>query len=174
MTAAEVGELVGASRNIVLRSAHALGVPVRTGGAIPLSGPDEIELIRALYQDAPVTAALDAHDIPRVPPGGPVWERFPEPVPLSTPLAKDLYWQCGVGLSHIELLTGQPAMTVRGFMRREGIPVRHPGGRTPFLRRWRMGQQQAADSAATSDSQHNPAAQTVRQSRHNTTEENAP
>jgi hypothetical protein len=39
------------------------------------------------------------------------------------------------------LLTGQPAMTVRGFMRRAGIPLRHPGGRTPFLRRWRAARQ---------------------------------
>jgi hypothetical protein len=137
MTAAEVGQLIGTSGNTVLRSAHALGVPVRTGGAVPLSGPDQIELVRALYSDDLIASALDAHDIPRVLPGSPIWQRFPEPVPLSTPLVKELYWHCGAGLSHIELLTGQPAMTVRGFMRREGIPVRHPGGRTPFLRRWR-------------------------------------
>jgi hypothetical protein len=140
MTAAEVGKLIGTSRNTVLRSAHALGVPVRTGGAVPLSGPDQIELVRALYEDDLIASALDAHDIARVLPGGPIWQRFPEPVPLSTPLVKELYWHCGAGLSHIEFLTGQPAMTVRGFMRREGIPVRHPGGRTPFLRRWRTQQ----------------------------------
>jgi hypothetical protein len=140
MTAAEVGKLIGVSHNTVLRSAHALGVPVRTGGAVPLSGPGEIELVTALYEDGRIASVLDAHDIPRVPPGGPICERFPEPVPLSTPLVKDLYWYCGAGLHHIELLTGQPAMTVRGFMRREGIPARHPGGRTPFLRRWRRRQ----------------------------------
>jgi hypothetical protein len=140
MTAAEVGQLIGTSRNIVLRSAHALGIPVRTGGAVPLSGPDQIELVRALYEDDLIASVLNAHDIPRVLPDGPIWQRFPEPVPLSTPLVKELYWHCGAGLSHIELLTGQPAMTVRGFMRREGIPVRHPGGRTPFLRRWRTQQ----------------------------------
>jgi hypothetical protein len=140
MTAAEVGQLIGTSRNTVLRSAHALGIPVRTGGAVPLSGPDQIELVRALYEDDLIASVLNAHDIPRVLPDGPIWQRFPEPVPLSTPLVKELYWHCGAGLSHIELLTGQPAMTVRGFMRREGIPVRHPGGRTPFLRRWRTQQ----------------------------------
>ncbi len=139
MTAAEVGRLVGTSRNTVLRSAHALGVPVRTGGTIPLPGPGEIELVKALYEDDLIASVLDAHDIPHVPPGGPIWERFPEPIGLSSPLVKDLYWQCGPGLNHIELLTGQPAMTVRGFMRREGIPLRHPGGRSPFLRRWRTG-----------------------------------
>ena len=140
MTAAEVGQLIGVSHNTVLRSAHALGVPVRTGGSVPLSGPGEIELVTALYADDRIASVLAAHDIPRVPPGGPICERFPDPVPLSTPLVKDLYWYCGAGLHHIELLTGQPAMTVRGFMRREGIPARHPGGRTPFLRRWRRQQ----------------------------------
>jgi len=47
---------------------------------------------------------------------------------------------CGVGVHHIELLTGQASESVRGFMHRAGIPLRHPGGRTPFLRRWRSGQ----------------------------------
>lgn len=136
MTAAEVGTLVGASPNTVLRSAHALGVPVRAGSSVPVPGLDEIELVKALYEDDLIVAVLDAHDIPRVPPGGHIWERFPGPLPLSIPLVKDLYWQCGAGLNHIELLTGQPAMTVREFMRREGIPVRRRGGRTPFLRRW--------------------------------------
>jgi hypothetical protein len=149
MTAAEVGKLIGASGNTVLRSAHALGVPVRTGGAVPLSGPDEIELVRALYEDDLIASVLRAHDIPWVPTGGPIWERFPKPILLSTPLVKDLYWYCGAGLNHIELLTGQPAMTVRGFMHREGIPLRHPGGRTPFMRRWRTGQAQASDTPAT-------------------------
>jgi hypothetical protein len=133
LTAAEVGRLIGASGSTVLRSAHDLGVPVRTGGAVPLPGPDEIELVRALYADDLIASVLRAHDIPQVPPGGPIRERFPRPVPL----VKDLYWSCGAGLNHIELLTGQPAMTIRGFMRRAGITLRHPGGRTPFLRRRR-------------------------------------
>jgi hypothetical protein len=153
MTADEVGELVGASRTTVLRSAHTLGVPVRTGGgAVPVSGPDQIELVRALYEDDLIASVLRAHDIPRVPPGGPIWERFPTLVPLSAPLVKDLYWYCGAGLHHIELLTGQPAETVRGFMRREGISLRHPGGRTPFLRRWRTGQSGACGQSATARS----------------------
>ena len=105
----------------------------------PLPGPEEIELISALYADPLIAAALTAHDIPPVPPGGSLSERFPEPVPLTTPLVKDLYWGCGAGMNHIELLTGQPGGSVRGFMRRAGIPPRHPGGRTPFLRRWRSG-----------------------------------
>jgi hypothetical protein len=137
LTADEVGRRLGTSRNTVLRSAHALGVPVRAGGAVPVQGPEEIELVEALYADPLVAAVLDARDVPRVPPGAPLWQRFPDPVPLTVPLVKDLYWGCGAGLAHIELLTGQPSMTVRGFMRRAGIALRHPGGRGPFLRRWR-------------------------------------
>jgi hypothetical protein len=139
MTAAEAGQRLGVSGTTVLRSAHALGVPVRAGGAVPLPGPEDIELIAALYADPLIAAVLTAHDIPRVPPGGSLSERFPQPVPLTTPLVKDLYWGCGTGLNHVELLTGQAAESIRGFMRRAGIQLRHPGGRTPFLRRWRSG-----------------------------------
>jgi len=139
LTAAEVGLRLGVSVSTVLRSAHALGVPVRSGGVVPLAGPDEIELVSALYADPLVVAALIAHGIPRVPAGGPVSQRFPVPVPLTTQLVKDLYCGCGVGLNHVELLTGQAADSVRGFMRRAGIPLRQPGGRSPFLRRWRAG-----------------------------------
>jgi hypothetical protein len=146
LTADEVGRRLGTSRNTVLRSAHALGVPVRAGGAVPVQGPEEIELVEALYADPLVAAVLDARDVPQVPPGATLWQRFPDPVPLTVPLVKDLYWGCGAGLAHIELLTGQPSMTVRGFMRRAGIPLRHPGGRTPFLRRWRESRQAAEPS----------------------------
>ena len=137
LTAAEAGQRLGMSADKVLRSAHALGLPVRSGGAVQLPGPEEIELVSALYADPLIDAVLTAYDIPRVPPGGSIAERFPDPVPLTTPLVKDLYWACGVGLNHIELLTGQAARTIRGFMRRADIPLRHPGGRCPFMRRWR-------------------------------------
>ena len=157
LTADEVGLRLGTSRNTVLRSAHALGVPVRAGGAVPVQGPEEIELVEALYADPLIAAVLDARDVPRVPPGAPLWQRFPAPVPLTAPLVKDLYWGCGAGLAHIELLTGQPAMTVRGFMRRAGIPLRHPGGRTPFLRRWRASRQAARPSRTSPQAPEDPA-----------------
>ena len=139
MTAAEVGGRLGMSANTVLRNAHAFGIPVRSGGVVPLAGPDDIELVTALYADPLIDAVLTEHAVPRVPAGGPLTDRFPRPVPLTVALVKDLYWDCGAGLSHIELLTGQPSASIRGFMRRADIPVRHPGGRTPFLRRWRSG-----------------------------------
>ena len=139
MTAAEAGQRLGMSGNTVLRNAHAFGLPVRSGGAVPLPGPSEIELVSALYADPLIAAVLAVHDVPPVLPGGALAERFPEPVPLTIPLVKDLYWTSGVSLSHIELLTGQPAESIRGFMRRSGLPLRPPGGRTPFMRRWRSG-----------------------------------
>lgn len=157
LTADEVGRLLGTSRNTVLRSAHTLGVPVRSGGALPVQGPEEIELIEALYADLLIAAVLDARDVPRVPPGAPLWQRFPSPVALTIPLVKDLYWGCGAGLAHIELLTGQPAATVGGFMRRAGIPLRHPGGRTPFLRRWRASRQAAQPSRTAPPAQEDRA-----------------
>jgi len=141
MTAAEAGRRLGVSADKVVRAAHAYGIPVRSGGVVPLPGPGEIELVRALYADPLIDAVLTTHGIPRVPPGGSLSERFPEPVPLTTPLVKDLYWGCGASLNHIELLTGRAAASVRGYMRRADIPLRHPGGRTPFLRRWREGSQ---------------------------------
>jgi hypothetical protein len=139
MTAVEVGHRLGIAGNTVLRDAHALGIPVRSGGVVPLPGPDEIELVAALYADPLIAAVLTARGLRPVPAGGSLADRFPRPLPLTTSLVKELYWGCGTGLNHIELLTGQAAETVRRFMRRAGIPLRSPGGRTPFLRRWRTG-----------------------------------
>jgi hypothetical protein len=137
LPAEAVGRRLGTSGTVVLRSAHAYGLPVRTRGTFAEEEPEEIELIDALYGDPRVAAALRQYGIPRIPAGGPIYERFPIPITLTAPLLKELYWACGIGLNHIELLTGQPAMTVWGFMHRSGIPLRHPGGRTPFMRRWR-------------------------------------
>jgi hypothetical protein len=136
LSADEVGRESGTSRKIVLRTAHDLGLPVRTSVIAAPSGPDEIQLIDALYADELVRATLAQYEIAEVPAGGPIWSRFPDPVPLTRQLVADLYWRCGVGLTHIELVTGQPAHTVRAFMRRVGLAVRDPGGRSPFLRRW--------------------------------------
>jgi hypothetical protein len=145
LSADDVGRKLDTSRKVVLRTAHDLGLPVRTGGSVAQSGPDEIQLIDALYADELIRGTLAEHQITEVPAGGPIWHRFPQPIPLTRHLVSDLYWRCGVGLHHIELLTGQPAHTVRGFMRRTGIGVRDPGGRSPFLRRWRLGALAAAD-----------------------------
>jgi hypothetical protein len=139
LSAAEVGGLIGVSRHVVLRTAHDLGLPVRIGGPEPSHGPSDIELIDALYADALVQHALSRHGIAPRPAGGPIWQRFPVPLPVSRELAEELYVGCGLAARHIELLTGQPAHTVFRLLKAQGIPRRAAGGRTPFMRRWRAG-----------------------------------
>jgi hypothetical protein len=144
LSAAEAGRLLGVSGQIVLRAAHDEGLPVRTGGPRPRRGPAEIELIDALYADQTVRHALGRHGIPARPPGGPIWQRFPVPLQLSPQLAEELYAGCGLAARHIELLTGQPSQTVLGLLKAHGITRRPAGGRSPFMRRWRAGNQAAA------------------------------
>lgn len=134
LTAHAVAEKLSVSPGIVLRSAHDHGVPVRPGAAAPQGAA--IELIDALYGDPLVARTLAEHKVPVVPAGAPIWERFPTPVTLSVPLVSDLYLGCGVSVTHIELLTGQPAASVRRLLRTAGVPMRPAGGRCPFLRRW--------------------------------------
>lgn len=129
--------MLGVSRRVVLRSAHDGGLPVRVGGAPPGHGPSEIELTQALYADTAVSEVLTRHGVPQVPPSGPIWQRFPVPHTLTAELATELYSGCGLGLHHIELLTGQPAGTVSSLLRAAGVSLRAAGGRSPFMRRWR-------------------------------------
>lgn len=140
LAADEIGTMLGVSRRVVLRAAHDAGLPVRIGGPPPRGGPEGIELVRALYADPAVRRALDRHGVAAVPAPGAIWERFPVPVPLSAELAAELYEDCGIALHHIELLTGQPAATVRRLLHGNGITMRPAGGRTPFLQRWRASQ----------------------------------
>lgn len=140
LTADEVARQLRCARNAVLRLAHERGWPVRVGGPPPSTGPQEIMLIRALHADPVVRAALKRHRIRRVPPGGPIWERFPRPVELTTCALRDLYQRCGLATTHIELLTGWPAMTIRHRLKAAGTQLRPPGGRSPFMRRWRASQ----------------------------------
>ncbi len=120
-----------------MRSAHDFGLPVRLGGEPARDGPQDIELVRALYSDRQVRAVLQHHGVPIIEPGAPLWERFAEPVGLSRELVTSLYVDCGLSATQIELLTGQPRHTVLGRLRRHGVPRRPPGGRAPFWSRWR-------------------------------------
>ena len=139
LSAADTGRLLGVSRHIVLRAAHDEGLPVRVGGPQPSHGPSEIELVKALYADPLVRQALARHNIARRPASGPIWQRFPVPVLVSAELAEELYVACGLGVRHIELLTGQPAQTILRLLSAQGITRRPAGGRSPFMRRWRAG-----------------------------------
>jgi hypothetical protein len=137
LPAAEVGVLTATSRSIVLRNAHDLGVAVRLGGPPPRHGPAEIALVDALYADPDVAAILAAHQVPVVAAGRPLWQRFPERVALGGGLARALYCAAGVTTADIELLTGQPAITVARHLRASGVVLRPRGGRSPFRQRWR-------------------------------------
>jgi hypothetical protein len=139
LSSGEVGRPLGVSRRVVLRTAHDEGMPVRVGGPEPSDGPTEIELIAALYADADVRQALARHGLPAVPPGGPIWQRFPVPARLGPDLAEELYVSCGISVHHIELLTGQPAESVRKLLHAAGVALRPGGGRSPFLCRRRAG-----------------------------------
>ncbi|HEX7658605.1 MAG TPA: hypothetical protein VF444_03925 [Pseudonocardiaceae bacterium] len=138
MPGTEVSRRTGEPYPAVLRSAHALGLPVQLGGPPPRTGRRRIRTLDALYADALVMTALRRFDVPVVPPGRPLWERFPEPVALTRPLLTVLYLECGLSSPHIELLTGQPAATVRRRLREFDIPLRPAGGRAPVWSRWRL------------------------------------
>jgi hypothetical protein len=137
LSAAEAGRLLHVPGSVILRTAHDLGLPVRIGGPPPRRGPTEIELVDALYADPLVRRTLARYGIPAVPAGGPIWRRFPVALPIGPELAAELYLDCGLGTRHIELLSGQPAETVRARLRRQGVRLRAAGGRSPFMCRWR-------------------------------------
>lgn len=144
LSAADTGRRLGISRQIVLRAAHDEGLPVRVGGPEPGHGPAEIELVEALYADPLVRDSLSRHRIRPRSPDGPIWQRFPVPVPVSAALAEELYVACGLAVRHIELLTGQPTETILRLLRASGVKRRPAGGRSPFMRRWRTGPQPPA------------------------------
>jgi len=135
MTADRVALAAGTNRVAVLRTAHSFGFPVRPRASAPGSKDGCTLLVEALYTDPQVSAVLRRHGVDKVPPFGPIWARFPEPVPLTRDLVTELYEGCGVALAHIELLTGQPAETVRQHLARWGVALRARGGSCPFLRR---------------------------------------
>jgi len=137
LTAAETGRRLGVPGRVVLRTAHDQGLPVRIGGPEPRHGPGEIELIDALYADPLVRQALSRHGVAMRPGKGPIWQRFPVPEQVTPDLAEELYMSCGLGLRHIELVSGQPAETIRALLHGQDIKLRTPGGRSPFMRRWR-------------------------------------
>jgi transposase len=134
LTADAAAALLGVSRATFLRAAHEHGIAVRPS-AVMASRSEPIELIDTLYADALVSAVLRRHGVPEVPPGGPIWQRFPKPVPLTPQLCRELYVEGGVATTHIELLTGNPEYRVRAALQSAGVQPRLGGGRSPFLRR---------------------------------------
>jgi hypothetical protein len=116
-------------------------VPATQVAPPPSRGPSEIELLAALYAAPEVRQVLDRHGVPVATLAWPAWRRFPAPRPLTAVLVGDLYEGCGLSLHHIELLTGRPAAAAGAVLRASGVKLRPPGGRSPFLDRWRPGKE---------------------------------
>ena len=142
--ASVVGDELGTSGGIVLRSAHSSGLPVRAGGSPRPSPMYDIQLIDALYDDIDVARALNSCNVKVVREPGPIWVRFPTPVELTEDLLTALYCGCGLAGFHIELLTGAPTSTVLRRLEEYGIDRRGRGGRSPFMRRWHSNQPRSA------------------------------
>ena len=135
MSADRVGERLGSTRRVVLASAHEHGVPVRPGGLS--DNTRAVVVLDALYNDPQVVAILHRYAVPIVYHSGAATDRFPQPVRLTAEILMDLYVGCGLSAMQIELVTGQPAATVRRQLLSAGVPPRPAGGLAPFTRRAR-------------------------------------
>lgn len=136
LPADQVGERLGTTRRLVLASAHEKGVPVRPGGIRDRNRG--LAIIAALYEDDDVVDVLRRFGVPFAARGGPITKRFPQPVPLTADLLRELYERIGLSTVQIELITGQPAATVRRRLAVFAIPRRPAGGLAPFTRRARQ------------------------------------
>jgi hypothetical protein len=140
-SAADVAAQLDSTINVVLRTGHAHGVPIRQGGGGSPAVTAAVALIDSLYRDEQISEVLDRHGVPRRPAGGDIAVRFPEPVPLTAELLDELYHGAGCSTGQIELLTGQPQIVVRNTMHRLGIPLR-PEHMSPALLRLRAAARQ--------------------------------
>jgi transposase len=135
-SAQDVAAQLDSTIQVVLRTGHAHGVPIRQGGGGRPAVTATVAVIDSLYRDEQISRVLDRHDVPRRPAGGDIAVRFPEPVPLTASLLEELYHGAGCSTGQIELLTGQPQTVVRATMHRLGIALR-PEHMSPALLRLR-------------------------------------
>lgn len=133
--AAAVGRHFGVSAPLILRTVHEHGYPVRRPGPTREDSPHEVELVRSLYSDPIVKRVLKRHGIRKEPAGRTLIERFPKPLALSRIALRHLYLEAGLSSDHIELLTGQPRLRIRRWLRDQNIVLRPPGVPAPVLRR---------------------------------------
>lgn len=71
--------------------------------------------------------------------GRPLLQRFPKPLELSPKALSDLYLVGGLSSDHIELLTGQPRLRIRRWLRDQGVNLREAGVPAPIMRRiWEL------------------------------------
>jgi len=140
-SAQDVAAQLDSTINVVLRTGHAHGVPIRQGGGGRPTVTAAVALIDGLYRDEQISEVLDRHAVPKRPAGGDIAVRFPDPVPLTAQLLDELYHEAGCSSGQIELLTGQPQIVVRANMNRLGIPLR-PEHMSPALLRLRAAARQ--------------------------------
>ena len=124
--------------NLVLRTLHDHGVPVRHGGPPPRHPVDDVDpRLTALYADPEITALLRRHRIPRRNRPGTITERFPTAAAVTETFLREAYLDIGLATTHIEQLTGQPMERILSLMRAHAIPVRPPSF-SPWLVRQRQ------------------------------------
>jgi len=125
----------------VLRTATAsqYALAERPAPAVP-----DIPLLDALYGSTEVRQVLRRNHVPIVRATGSLWLRFPKPSPLTNDLVAELYLDCGLSSSQIELVTGQPSVMILRRLVQLDIPRRPRGGLSPFLR-----QHRATNNAST-------------------------
>ena len=138
LSAAEVARKVGCSSRIVLRLIHDMGWPVRVGGRALRHGPEDIELICALYSDTLVAAVLLHHGIPEVRTGR---------TDLATvPITIDSHASDGSRVvRHLWSLNSPDRVVDRPAVRHRRVAASthrrsaraRKDGRSPFLKRWR-------------------------------------
>jgi transposase/lambda repressor-like predicted transcriptional regulator len=144
-SAAEIAAHLDVGVQLVLRTLHDHGVPVRPGGPPP-SAPSNTTIdprLTALYADPEITAMLRRHRIPRREQPGSITERFPDAAPVTESFLRKAYLEIGLAATHIEQLTGQPAERILALLHASAVPVRSAGSFSPWYLRQRSGSQMA-------------------------------
>ena len=128
LTASQIGDRVGATKDVIMTALHAQRIPVRPPGP---SRKPPVVLLDALYGDGAVTAVLARHQIPRRPQAGWLRQRWPDPVEPSEAALTELYVDVGLSAAHISLLTGLHVAGVRARLQRAGLQSRNTS-RSPW------------------------------------------
>jgi len=121
LTATQIGDHVGVTKNIITTALHAQRIPVRPSGP---SRKPPVVLLDVLYADGAITAVLARHEIPRRPQAGWLRQRWPDPVEPSEAALEELYIDVGLSAAHISLLTGLHVAGVRSRLQRAGVQTR--------------------------------------------------
>jgi hypothetical protein len=140
-SAAEVAANLDVSIQLVLRTLHDHGVPVRRGGP-PSRAPSHTTIdprLTSLYDDPEITSMLRRHRIPRREQPGSITERFPKAVTITKSFLREAYLEIGLAATHIEQLTGQPAERILALLHAGSVPVRSASSFSPWYLRQRSG-----------------------------------